>query len=240
RTSALTAVTAQNTLGVQGIYNVPPEFIAAQMDSVFSDIAVNAVKIGMLGQASVIRTVAEQLEKYRVELLIVDPVMVATSGDKLLQDDAINTLKECLIPKATVITPNLPEAAVLLNREIPNTVKEMEAMVEPLLALGSCSVLIKGGHLSGDGRSRCDESIDLFHDGQTLHRLISKRIPTRNTHGTGCTLSSAITALLARGEELNEAIRKAKDYIANAIAHADELEIGKGHGPVHHFHALWQ
>ncbi len=232
--SVITALTAQNTIGVQGIFDVTPEFIAAQMDSVFSDIAVKAVKIGMLSQASVIRAVADNLEKYGVELLVVDPVMVATSGDKLLEDDAIKILKEHLIPKATVITPNLPEAAVLLNREVPETVEDMEAMVEPLLELGSRSVLVKGGHLGGD------ESVDLFHDGQTLHRLISKRVPTKNTHGTGCTLSSAITALLARGEALHDAVRKGKNYIASAIAHADELDIGQGHGPVHHFHALWK
>ena len=231
--SVITALTAQNTQGVQGIFDVTPEFIRAQIDSVFSDIDVKAVKIGMLSQASVIRTVAETLKENGVELLVVDPVMVATSGDKLLQDDAINTLKEHLIPQATVITPNLPEAAVLLDSPVPETVEEMEAMVEPLLALGSQSVLIKGGHLGGA------ESIDLFHDGKTLHRLTAPRTPTENTHGTGCTLSSAITALLAQGMELHEAVSKGKDYIAAAIAHADELNIGKGHGPVHHFHAQW-
>ncbi|WP_281648478.1 bifunctional hydroxymethylpyrimidine kinase/phosphomethylpyrimidine kinase [Parendozoicomonas sp. Alg238-R29] len=232
--SVITALTAQNTLGVQGIFDVTPEFIRAQMDSVFSDIPVNAVKIGMLSQEPMIRAVAEGLKANNVELLVVDPVMVATSGDKLLQDDAINTLKECLIPMATVITPNLPEAAVLLNTSIPETIEEMEDMVEPLLVLGSRSVLIKGGHLGGS------ESVDLFHDGKTLHRLSSPRFPTENTHGTGCTLSSAITAQLARGVELTDAVKQAKDYIAQAIAKADNLSIGSGHGPVHHFHAHWE
>ncbi len=231
--SVITALTAQNTQGVQGIFNVTPEFIRAQMDSVFSDIDVKAVKIGMLSQASVIRTIAEALAENNVELLVLDPVMVATSGDKLLQDDAINTLKECLIPKATVITPNLPEAAVLLNCPVPQSVEEMEKLIEPLMALGSSSVLLKGGHLGGD------ESVDLFHDGKTLYRLTAPRIATENTHGTGCTLSSAITAFLAQGVELHDAVFKAKDYIAAAIAHADELNIGKGHGPVHHFYEQW-
>ncbi len=231
--SVITALTAQNTQGVQGILDVPPEFIRAQMDSVFTDISVKAVKIGMLSQACVIRTIAEALAHYRVELLVVDPVMVATSGDKLLQDDAITTLKECLIPQATMITPNLPEAAVLLDCAIPKTVAQMEALIEPLLALGSRTVLLKGGHLGGE------ESVDLFHDGQTLHYLTSPRTPTRNTHGTGCTLSSAITALLARGFELHDAVSQGKHYIANAIAHADELHIGHGHGPVHHFAGIW-
>ena len=231
--SVITALTAQNTMGVQGIFDTTPEFVRAQIDSVFTDLAVNAVKIGMLSQEPMIRAVADGLDAYNVELLVVDPVMVATSGDKLLQDNAINTLKECLIPKATVITPNLSEAAVLLDTKVPATIEEMETMVEPLLALGSRSVLIKGGHLGSE------ESADLFHDGETLHCLTSPRYPTENTHGTGCTLSSAITALLAQGVELTDAVKQAKDYIAQAIAHADELQIGSGHGPVHHFHALW-
>ncbi|MTI14605.1 bifunctional hydroxymethylpyrimidine kinase/phosphomethylpyrimidine kinase [Sansalvadorimonas verongulae] len=232
--SVITALTAQNTQGVQGIFDTTPEFVRMQMDSVFSDLTVNAVKIGMLSQEPMIRAVAEGLDAHSVELLVVDPVMVATSGDKLLQDNAINTLKECLIPKATVITPNLPEAAVLLDTKVPESIEEMAAMVEPLLALGSRAVLIKGGHLGSE------ESVDLFHDGEKLHRLTSPRYPTENTHGTGCTLSSAITALLAQGVELTEAVKQAKDYIAQAIAHADELDIGSGHGPVHHFHALWK
>ncbi len=234
--SVITALTAQNTQGVQGIFDVTPDFIRQQMDSVFSDLTVNAVKIGMLSQDAVIETVARGLEDYKVELLVFDPVMVATSGDKLLQDGAINTLKEHLIPKATVITPNLPEAAVLTGCPVPETVEQMEAMIEPLLALGSRSVLIKGGHLT---EQHGEESIDLFHDGKELHRLISPRYLTDNTHGTGCTLSSAITALLARGLSLHDAVFQAKNYIAEAIRHADELKIGKGHGPVHHFHALW-
>lgn len=235
--SVITALTAQNTQGVQAILDVPADFIKAQLDSVFSDIAVNAVKIGMLSQSEVIRTVRDGLDQYGVERLIVDPVMVATSGDKLLRDDAINTLKEWLIPKATIITPNLPEASVLLDCPIPDDMADMEAMLVPLYNLGCQSVLLKGGHLSDN------ESIDLFYDGDNVHYLASPRYPTRNTHGTGCTLSSAITALLASGLALPEAVAQAKAYIANAISHADELQVSKtdkGHGPVHHFAALWQ
>ena len=235
--SVITALTAQNTQGVQAILDVPADFIKAQLDSVFSDIAVNAVKIGMLSQSEVIRTVRDGLDQYGVERLVVDPVMVATSGDKLLRDDAISTLKEWLIPKATIITPNLPEAAVLLDCPIPDDMADMEAMLVPLYNLGCQSVLLKGGHLSDN------ESIDLFYDGDNVHYLASPRYPTRNTHGTGCTLSSAITALLASGLALPEAVAQAKAYIANAISHADELQISKadkGHGPVHHFAALWQ
>ena len=235
--SVITALTAQNTQGVQAILDVSADFIKAQLDSVFSDIAVNAVKIGMLSQSEVIRTVRDGLDQYGVERLIVDPVMVATSGDKLLRDDAINTLKEWLIPKATIITPNLPEAAVLLDCPIPDDMADMEAMLVPLYNLGCQSVLLKGGHLSDN------ESIDLFYDGDNVHYLASPRYPTRNTHGTGCTLSAAITARLASGLALPEAVAQAKAYIANAISHADELQISKtdkGHGPVHHFAALWQ
>lgn len=235
--SVITALTAQNTQGVQAILDVSADFIKAQLDSVFSDIAVNAVKIGMLSQSEVIRTVRDGLDQYGVERLIVDPVMVATSGDKLLRDDAINTLKEWLIPKATIITPNLPEAAVLLDCPIPDDMDDMETMLVPLYNLGCQSVLLKGGHLSDN------ESIDLFYDGDNVHYLASPRYPTRNTHGTGCTLSAAITARLASGLALPEAVAQAKAYIANAISHADELQISKtdkGHGPVHHFAALWQ
>lgn len=235
--SVITALTAQNTQGVQAILDVPADFIKAQLDSVFSDIAVNTVKIGMLSQSEVIRTVRDGLDQYGVERLVVDPVMVATSGDKLLRDDAINTLKEWLIPKATIITPNLPEASVLLDCPIPDDMADMEAMLVPLYNLGCQSVLLKGGHLSDN------ESIDLFYDGDNVHYLASPRYPTRNTHGTGCTLSAAITALLASGLALPEAVAQAKAYIANAISHADELQISKtdkGHGPVHHFAALWQ
>ncbi|MGI9275525.1 MAG: bifunctional hydroxymethylpyrimidine kinase/phosphomethylpyrimidine kinase [Endozoicomonas sp.] len=231
--TVITALTAQNTQGVQGIFDVDPAFIRQQLDSVFSDLTVNAVKVGMLSQPEVINTVAKAISRHDVKQLVVDPVMVATSGDVLLHQEAIQTLKEVLIPKASLITPNLPEAAVLLGQERPENQEQMLAMIEPLLALGADAVLLKGGHLSGS------KAVDFYHDGNTLHRLESDWVETRNTHGTGCTLSSAITALLARGYTMSEAVTEAKQYIASAIAHADQLVIGHGHGPVHHFYRNW-
>lgn len=241
--SVITALTAQNTQGVQGIIDVPPDFIRQQMDSVFSDIAVNTVKIGMLSQQSVIDAVVSALETYQPTHLIVDPVMVATSGDVLLQQNAIDALRTLLIPKATLITPNLAEAAQLLNWDIPHSLEEMMAMIEPLQALGAKAVLLKGGHLpiSTDTSNQPStyKAVDLFFDGAHLHTLESAWVKTKNTHGTGCTLSSAITALLARDLPLIEAVRGAKSYIASTIAHADQLYIGHGHGPVHHFYRQW-
>ncbi len=231
--SVITALTAQNTQGVQGIFNVDPEFIVQQLQSVFSDLDIKAVKVGMLSHTGVIEAVIDAIEKYMPAYLVVDPVMVATSGDVLLQQHAINCLKNSLIPKADLITPNLPEAAVLLERKRPESLDEMMDMIDPLMELGSKAVLLKGGHLAGD------KAVDLFHDGQTLHKLEAPWVETRNTHGTGCTLSSAITALLAQGYSLSEAVRGGKEYIAEAIAHADKLAIGKGHGPVHHFYRNW-
>ena len=241
--SVITALTAQNTQGVQGILDVPPDFIRQQVDSVFSDIAVNTVKIGMLSQQSVIEAVVSALETYQPTHLIVDPVMVATSGDVLLQQNAIDALRTLLIPKATLITPNLAEAAQLLNWDIPHSLEEMMAMIEPLQALGAKAVLLKGGHLpiSTDTSNQPStyKAVDLFFDGAHLHTLESAWVKTKNTHGTGCTLSSAITALLARDLPLIEAVRGAKSYIASTIAHADQLYIGHGHGPVHHFYRQW-
>ena len=233
--SVITALTAQNTQGVQGIFDVDPAFIRQPLDSVFSDLDVDAAKVGMLSQPEVIETVARAADDYALKYLVVDPVMVATSGDILLQQAAIENLRNILIPKATLITPNLPEAVVLLNCERPQSLQDMIDMVEPLLKLGSKAVLLKGGHLTlSDGKA-----IDLFHDGETLHKLESPWVETRNTHGTGCTLSSAVTAWLAKGHTLSEAVPAAKEYIAGAIAHADQLNIGKGHGPVHHFYRNW-
>ena len=233
--SVITALTAQNTQGVQGIFDVEPAFIRQQMDSVCSDLNVIAAKVGMLSQPEVIDTIAQAVDDYELKYLVVDPVMVATSGDILLQQTAIEKLRSVLIPKASLITPNLPEAAVLLGCEKPESLEDMIGMIEPLLKLGSKAVLLKGGHMTlADGKA-----VDFFHDGETLHRLESPWIKTRNTHGTGCTLSSAITAFLARGYTMGEAVFSAKEYIAGAIAHADELNIGQGHGPVHHFFRNW-
>ncbi len=231
--SVITALTAQNTLGVQAIADIEPDFIAQQLQSVFSDLSINAVKVGMLSRAATITTVADAIDHFQPGCLVFDPVMVATSGDMLLQQEAVSCLKEILLPKTTLITPNLAEAAVLSGREKPTSIQDMEAMVDPLLALGARAILLKGGHLSGS------KAIDLFHDGKQLHRLESPRVKTINTHGTGCTLSSAITALLARGYSLSEAVQGGKDYITGAISHASALAIGRGHGPVHHFYKSW-
>jgi hydroxymethylpyrimidine/phosphomethylpyrimidine kinase len=231
--SAITALTAQNTRGVAAIHDVPPDFVTAQIDAVFSDLAVGAVKTGMLANAGVIEAVASALERWQAQNIVLDPVMVATSGDRLLAPDAIDALKRVLIPRARVVTPNLPEAAALLDTAIAADEREMEAQAGRILALGAQAVLIKGGHGAGA------ESVDLLFDGPRVTRFAAKRIATRNTHGTGCTLSSAIAAGLAKGQELAAAVRIAKAYVTDAIAAADRLTIGQGHGPVHHFHAVW-
>lgn len=231
--SVITVLTAQNTQGVQGIADIEPAFIRQQMDSVFSDLDVQAIKIGMLSRIDNIESVAEGLEDQRGKHIVFDPVMIATSGDRLLQDAAITALKQRLIPMASLITPNLMEATVLLGCPTPETSEAMERMVEPLMALGCQAVLIKGGHLKGE------ESTDILFDGTEIYHFRSPRIQTKNTHGTGCTLSSAITALLARDFSLVDAVKIAKDYTTGAIAHADTLSIGHGHGPVHHFHQWW-
>ena len=231
--SAITALTAQNTRGVAAIHDVPPDFITAQIDAVFSDLAVGAVKIGMLARTGVIEAVAAALDRWKANNIVLDPVMVATSGDRLLAPDAIDALKRILIPRARVVTPNLPEAAVLLDTGIAADEREMEAQAAGILALGAQAVLIKGGH-GADAMS-----VDLLFDGPTVTRYAAKRIPTHNTHGTGCTLSSAIAAGLAKGQELAHAARIAKAYVTDAIAGADRLAVGQGQGPIHHFHAVW-
>jgi len=231
--SVITALTAQNTQGVTGIHDVPPDFITAQIDAVFSDLAVNAVKIGMLSAPAAIAAVAAGLDRWKQTLVVLDPVMVASSGDRLLAPAAIDILKSALIPRALVITPNLPEAAALLDAPIAETESEMRAQAEKLLALGAKAVLIKGGHASGT------EAIDLLVSREAVARLSAERVATKNTHGTGCTLSSAIAAGLAKGQRLGEAVSDAKQYVTEAIGCADELEVGHGHGPVHHFHAWW-
>jgi hydroxymethylpyrimidine/phosphomethylpyrimidine kinase len=231
--SVITALTAQNTRGVTGIHDVPPAFIAAQIDAVFSDLAVDAVKIGMLSQVSTIEAVAAGLDRHRAPNVVLDPVMVATSGDRLLNPAAVDALRMLLIPRAAVITPNLPEAAALLDTGIAADEAAMRAQAERLLALGARSVLIKGGHGGGA------ESVDLLIDARSVMRLAAPRIETQNTHGTGCTLSSAIAAGLAKGLPLIEAAREAKDYVTGAIAASGRLKIGSGHGPVHHFHRWW-
>ncbi|MEF1218828.1 bifunctional hydroxymethylpyrimidine kinase/phosphomethylpyrimidine kinase, partial [Photobacterium damselae] len=222
--------TAQNTQGVHGIYSIPANFVAEQLDAVFQDLDVKAVKIGMLSDSNIISIIAHKLRQYQPKYLVVDPVMVATSGDLLLEHNAISTLKEQLLPLADVITPNLPEAAALLDCAQPKTEEDMEAMIEQLRQLGAHSVLLKGGHL--DNTTNSTDLLILPHD---VLRFTTPRIDTQNTHGTGCTLSAAIASYLAQGYSLTKAVKAAKHYISNAIAHADELQIGSGHGPVHHF-----
>jgi hydroxymethylpyrimidine/phosphomethylpyrimidine kinase len=231
--SVITALTAQNTKGVTQIHDVPPDFITAQIDAVFSDLAVNAVKIGMLSVPAAIAAVVAGLDRWKQTLVVLDPVMVASSGDRLLAPAAIEILKRELIPRALVITPNLPEAATLLDAPIATTEGEMRAQAEQLLALGTKAVLIKGGHASGS------EAVDLLVSREAVARLTAERHDTKNTHGTGCTLSAAIAAGLARGQRLGEAVSDAKQYVTEAIGCADELAVGHGHGPVHHFHAWW-
>ncbi|MFG1463187.1 bifunctional hydroxymethylpyrimidine kinase/phosphomethylpyrimidine kinase [Xanthobacter sp. DSM 24535] len=232
--SILTALTAQNTQGVTAIHDVPPAFIGAQIDAVFSDLNVAAVKIGMLSRPAAIHAVAEGLLRHQARTVVLDPVMVAASGARLLEDAAIATLKEVLLPRATLITPNLPEAGALLDLPPAQDEAQMLEQGQALLALGCGAVLMKGGHGSGP------ESIDLLVARDGVLRLSAPRHATRNTHGTGCTLSSAIAAGLAKGADLEAAVRAAKDYITGAIAAADQLAVGHGHGPVHHFHALWR
>lgn len=231
--SVVTALTAQNTQGVQGILPVDPAFVRAQMDSVFADLAVDAVKIGMLGTPEIIHAVADGLERWRPRRVVLDPVMVAKGGDKLLADEAVAALKARLLPLAGLLTPNLPEAGVLLGEPAVRTRREMARVAARLQGLGRGDVLLKGGHLEGD------DSPDLLVHGGELHWLEGRRVPTRHTHGTGCTLSSAIAALLARRMPLPEAVARAKRYLAAAISAADDLGVGRGHGPVHHFHHLW-
>ncbi len=231
--SVITAVTAQNTKGVAAIHDVPPDCIAAQMDAVFCDLAVCAVKIGMVSQVPAIETIAAGLERHGQRKVVLDPVMVASSGDRLLSSDAVAALRRLLIPRALVLTPNLPEAAALLDAPIAAGETEAQAQAERLLALGPRAVLIKGGH--GQGA----ESVDLLVEADAVARLAAERIATKNTHGTGCTLSAAIAAGLAKGLDLSASVREAKAYVTAAIAAADRLRVGSGHGPLHHFHAWW-
>jgi hydroxymethylpyrimidine/phosphomethylpyrimidine kinase len=234
----LAALTAQNTQAVTGIFPVTAAFVAQQIDALMMDVRVHATKVGMVGQQHVIATVAESLLRWQLTPMVLDPVMVAKSGDPLLERSAIGALREQLLPLATVTTPNLPEAGVLIEARPPDNLKEMYRAAEKLRKLmrtdGSRWVLLKGGHLAGD------EATDLLHDGDSMIELKVIRVETRNTHGTGCTLSSALAALLPQVSDVPSAARQAKSYLTSALRHADELNVGSGHGPVHHFHALWK
>ena len=233
--SVVTALTAQNTVGVTGIHAVPPSFAAQQMAAVIGDIGVDAVKIGMLYSADLIESVADSLQQHGVQTIVLDPVMVAQSGDKLLQEEAISALKRALIPMATVVTPNLPEAEVLLDRNIDGA-DAMRTAARDLATLGCRSVLIKGGHMETSVSNDV-----LFISGEDRFVVMpDRRVSTPNTHGTGCTLSSAIAAHLAKGFDIESAVRKAKQYISEAIRAGAGYRIGKGCGPVHHFYPFWE
>ncbi len=232
--SVITALTAQNTRGVFGIHAVPPAFAVEQIDAVLSDIGADAIKIGMLYSAELIEAVAAALKKHNAARIVLDPVMVAQSGDKLLQDDAVEAIKTHLMPLAQVVTPNIPEAEVLNGQHI-QTQKDVESAAKLLAAHRSRSILIKGGH--GDDQ----HSSDLLYltDGDRLMWLPAERIATQNNHGTGCTLSSAIASYLARGHDTQAAVQKAKSFMNSAIAAGAAFKIGHGHGPVHHFFNWW-
>jgi hydroxymethylpyrimidine/phosphomethylpyrimidine kinase len=230
-TTAITALTAQNTEGVRGIHGVPPEFLAAQLDAVLQDIGADAVKIGMLHAPEIVRVVAHAIRKYKLPHVVLDPVMVATSGDRLIAQETVSVLVEELFPLATVITPNLDEAELLLRHPIEG-IPALEDAAGELLALGANNVLLKGGHLAGD------EVVDvLLQPARTPVRLASPRIASRNVHGTGCTLSSAIAAQLALGHGLEDAVGRARAYILDAIAAGARVRTGHGHGPLNHGHA---
>lgn len=230
------ALTAQNTKGVTGVLPVPAEFVKAQIDTLFEDVRIDAVKIGMLDRSDLIETVADALERYKPKYVVLDPVMIAKSGDRLLQEDALETLRDRLLPLATVLTPNLPEAAALLGRETSPGEDDFEETAKALWRLMKSRdawVYLKGGHLESD------RSDDLLVNGAVKVPFTAKRTETKNTHGTGCTLSSAIAAYLPQTGDVPEACLRAKAFITGAIEHADELEVGTGHGPTNHFWNLW-
>jgi len=229
-TTAITSVTAQNTVGVEGVYDLPPDFVAMQIDAVMKDIGADAVKTGMLSNVEIVEAVCSKLKEYDVQNLVVDPVMVAKSGDTLLKEDAITVIREKLFPLAKVITPNLDEAMVLTGLKEINDEEGMKEAAKLLKEMGPKFVLVKGGHLTED-------AVDLLYDGSRFYRYPAKRIATRNTHGTGCTYSAAIAACLALGNDVPEAVEKGKKFITTAIKYG--LQIGKGHGPTHHFAELY-
>ncbi len=230
--SALTSITAQNTVGVQGIYDLPAYFVGQQIDSVLSDIGADAVKTGMLSNSEIIAVVVAKVRQYGVENLVVDPVMMAKSGDRLLREEAQEALVTQLLPLAKVVTPNLHEAQALSGLAIGD-LEDMKRAALAIHALGPKSVVVKGGHLEG-------ECVDLLYDGQGFIEFPGPRIETGNTHGTGCTFASAIAAGLAKGQDLPQAVEAAKEYVTRALQGAIGWHLGGGHGPVHHFFALWK
>lgn len=230
--SIITALTAQNTKGVTGVFAVPPDFIRAQFDAVMSDLTVSAVKTGMLADAATVAAVTDALQQSKPPYIVVDPVMVATSGDRLIDSAAVTAVRNRLIPRATVITPNLPEAAALLETRIARSSDDMRDQAKALLQLGCGAVLLKGGH--GEG----DEALDLLVTASEEMHLVKPRIKTQNTHGTGCTLAAAIAAHLANGLTLPAAAEAAKDFVWQALRSAATQQIGAGHGPVDHLFSV--
>ena len=232
--SVITALTAQNTKGITAIHAIPTPFVIAQLEALFEDIGAGAVKIGMLHSGEMVETVAEQLKKHRAKNIVLDPVMAAQSGESLSSDKAIDAMKKHLFPLVTVLTPNLPEAALLLNREISN-LEDMQQAAHDLAAYGTGSVLLKGGHLKGD------DTTDVLYIGPEDRSVVlpGERIKTRNNHGTGCTLSSALASFLAKDFALEEASRSAKEYLMGTIQAGAEYKIGQGNGPPHHFFKHW-
>lgn len=232
--ATITALTAQNTQGVSGVYLVPPTFVGQQITTIFDDIRVDAIKIGMIGNAEIAAAVAAALGPHLNIPVVLDPVMIAKGGATLLADNAIATMRDTLLPLAHVLTPNLPEAAHLLGVSVATSRQEMVEQATALLAMGPRAILLKGGHLDDD------ISPDLLITQTDQHWFDAPRIPTKNTHGTGCTLSAALAAQIAKGAPLPEAVDTAKAYVADAIATADHLSVGTGHGPTHHFTNLYQ
>jgi len=231
--SVITALTAQNTRAVNGIHDVPADFVINQLETVLEDLAVNAIKIGMLSSVSIIDAVASVLRRHPHIPVVLDPVMVAKSGDKLLGTDAHHALMETLCPLASLLTPNVPEAALLAGQKEAENTEELALRAQFLMSTGAKNLLLKGGHLDG---AICTDI--LFH-GDEIHHYSHPRIATENTHGTGCTLSAAIAAGLARGANMPDAVTAAQTYLHAAIVAADRLHVGSGHGPVHHFHEQW-
>ncbi|WP_455814346.1 bifunctional hydroxymethylpyrimidine kinase/phosphomethylpyrimidine kinase [Pseudomonas graminis] len=232
-TSVITALVAQNTTGVQSVYRIEPAFVAAQLDSVLSDVRIDTIKIGMLAESAIVEVVAERLKHTLVPWVVLDTVMLAKSGDPLLSAEAVATLRERLLPQVSLITPNLPEAAALLGCDPARDEVEMREQGRALLALGCQAVLMKGGHLSES------ESPDWLFTRQLEQRYTAPRINTRNTHGTGCSLSAAMAALRPRHDDWVSTVQAAKHWLQGALEQADSLEVGHGHGPVHHFHQWW-
>ncbi|MBB1201538.1 bifunctional hydroxymethylpyrimidine kinase/phosphomethylpyrimidine kinase [Enterobacteriaceae bacterium 89] len=231
--SVITALVAQNTRGVQSVYRIEPDFVAAQLDSVFSDVRIDSTKIGMLAETDIVEAVAERLARYKIQNVVLDTVMLAKSGDPLLSASAVETLRTRLLPQVSLITPNLPEAAALLNTPHASSEREMLEQGRALLSLGCGAVLMKGGHLEDA------ESPDWLFTPEGEYRFTTPRVPTKNTHGTGCTLSAALAALRPRHASWLETVPEAKRWLSAALAQADTLEVGEGIGPVHHFHEWW-